>query len=71
MIERTGEGIIVNRIKGKENGRDLIITVYNNEGAGDTKERTKEIVEEYKNELIVLADFIARIGEVGGDDEEG
>lgn len=45
--------------------------MYNNEEWGDMKERIKEIVEEYKNELIVLGDFNARIGEVGGNDEEG
>jgi len=67
-----GEGVIVSRVKSKEKDKDLIVIgVYNNENWEIIKERIKEIVEENKDEFIVLGgDFNARIGD-GENDEEG
>lgn len=67
------EGIVVTRVRGKEDKRSvIIITIYATRNWEVVKKEIDRIVEENKGEYIVIGgDFNARIGTEGGNDEEG
>lgn len=50
----------------------MIVSVYNTEDWGDMEEIINRIVEENREECIVIGgDFNARVGKEGGNNEEG
>lgn len=67
------KGVVVFRIKEKVEGKSLtIISIYNTEEWENLEEIILRLREEYREDKIVIGgDFNARIGEEGGNDEEG
>lgn len=73
LMQEIEEGIVVSRVGGKDSrGGLMIISVYNMEGWRSMEDTVKRLVEENKVEKIIIGgDFNTRIGEKGGNCEEG
>lgn len=67
------EGILVSKIRGKEEGKDItIMSVYNTEGWKVLEMKIKELMEEgTENCVMIGGNSNIRIGERGGLEEEG
>jgi len=67
------EGMLVTKIKNKEDKRSFIIVgIYATRNWDITRNTIEKIAEENKEEYIIIGgDFNARIGTEGGNDEEG
>lgn len=72
-MQELADGVVLTRIKIEGCRKKLVIvSVYNTVGWKSMEKVIKKVVEENKGDYIVIGgDFNARIGEKGGNNEEG
>lgn len=73
LLQEREEGVVFSCVQRRGGGKKLIIvSIYNNKEWAKVKAAIKGMVEEFKNEHVVIGgDFNARIWVEGGNDIEG